>query len=112
MHCRTNDNTVITVEQAFEQQSNLRSLCADRGSSGLLSRSLYGAEETLKEYKAKNTQQRRATQKNKDRNKFSNRQGKLKDKIERKKGGVKVKRLKLRKKWQKVNKKPTIIGIT
>ena len=62
------------------------------------------AEETLKEYKAKNTQQRRQTQKNKDRMKFSNRAGKLKDKIDRKKGGNKVKRLKLRKKWQKVNK--------
>jgi hypothetical protein len=61
-------------------------------------------EECLKEYKAKNTMQRRATQKNKDRMKFSNRQGKLKDKIDRKKGGNKVKRLKLRKKWQKVNK--------
>ena len=61
-------------------------------------------EECLKEYKAKNTMQRRATQKNKDRQKFSNRQGKLKDKIDRKKGGNKVKRLKIRKKWQKVNK--------
>jgi hypothetical protein len=62
------------------------------------------AEEWLKEYKAKNTMQRRATQRNKDRNKFQNRQGKLKDKIERKKGGNKVKRLKMRKKWMKVNR--------
>ena len=58
----------------------------------------------LDEYKAKNTMQRKATQRNKDRMKFSNRQGKLKDKIDRKKGGNKVKRLKIRKKWQKVNK--------
>ena len=61
-------------------------------------------EECVKEYKARNTQQRRDTQRNKDRNKFSNRQQKLKAKIHRKKGGVKVKRLKMRKKWQKVNK--------
>ena len=61
-------------------------------------------EEDLEEYKAKNTMQRKATQRNKDRMKFSNRQGKLKDKIERKKGGNKVKRIKMRKKWQKVNK--------
>jgi hypothetical protein len=61
-------------------------------------------EEDLDEYKAKNTMQRKATQRNKDRMKFSNRQGKLKDKIDRKKGGNKVKRLKIRKKWQKVNK--------
>ena len=61
-------------------------------------------EECLKEFKARNTQQRRQTQKNKDRMKFQNRQGKLKDKIERKKGGNKVRRLKIRKKWQKVNK--------
>ena len=55
-------------------------------------------------YKAKNTQQRRATQRNKDKLKFHNRQGKLKAGIERKKGGNKVRRLKIRKKWQKVNK--------
>jgi hypothetical protein len=61
-------------------------------------------EECLREFKARNTQQRRKTQKNKDKLKFHNRQGKLKDKIERKKGGNKVKRLKIRKKWQKVNK--------
>ena len=61
-------------------------------------------ERKSKKYKAKNTQQRRKTQRNKDRMKFQNRQGKLKDKIERKKGGVKVKRLKLRKKWMKKNK--------
>ena len=61
-------------------------------------------EECIKEYKARNTQQRRATQRNKDRQKFQNRQGKLKAKIDRKKGGNKVKRLKLRKKWQRVNK--------
>jgi|TARA_B110000116_G_scaffold59471_1_gene50883 hypothetical protein len=61
-------------------------------------------EECLREFKARNTQQRRATQKNKDRNKFKDRQGKLKAKIDRKKGGNKVRRLKIRKKWQKVNK--------
>ena len=61
------------------------------------------AEEWLKEYKARTTQQRRQTQKNKDRLKFQNRSQKLKDKIERKKGGNKVKRIKLRKKWLKVN---------
>ena len=61
-------------------------------------------EECLREFKARNTQQRRATQKNKDRNKFKDRQGKLKAKIDRKKGGNKVRRLKRRKKWQKVNK--------
>jgi hypothetical protein len=62
------------------------------------------AERKSKKYKAKNTQQRRKTQRNKDRMKFQNRQGKLRDKIERNKGGVKVKRLKLRKKWMKKNK--------
>lgn len=61
-------------------------------------------EECLKEFKARNTQQRRQTQKNKDRQKFANRQDKLKAKIDRKKGGNKVRRLKIRKKWQKVNK--------
>ncbi len=61
-------------------------------------------EECLREFKARNTQQRRQTQKNKDRQKFSNRQDKLKAKIDRKKGGNKVRRLKIRKKWQKVNK--------
>ena len=62
------------------------------------------AERKSKRYKARNTQQRRKTQRNKDRMKFQNRQGKLQAKIERKKGGVKVKRLKLRKKWMKKNK--------
>ena len=62
------------------------------------------AERKSKKYKAKNTQQRRKTQRNKDRMKFQDRQGKLQAKIERKKGGVKVKRLKLRKKWMKKNK--------
>ena len=61
-------------------------------------------EEDLDEFKARNTMQRRATQIKKDRQKFSNRQDKLKKKIERKKGGNKVRRLKIRKKWQKVNK--------
>jgi hypothetical protein len=61
-------------------------------------------ERKSKKYKAKNTQQRRATQRNKDKLKFHNRQGKLKDKIERKKGGNKVRRLKVRKKWKKLNK--------
>ena len=61
-------------------------------------------EAWLIEYKAKNTQQRRKTQKNKDRMKFKNRGAKLKAKIDRKKGGNKVKRIKLRKKWMKKNK--------
>lgn len=50
VHFRPKDSLVITAEQAFEQQSNLRSLCAEREPAGLLSRSLYGAEEALKEY--------------------------------------------------------------
>ena len=58
----------------------------------------------LDEYKAKNTQQRRKTQFKKDRLKHSDRANKLKAKIDRKKGGAKVHRLKVRKKWQKVNK--------
>ena len=57
-----------------------------------------------KAYKARNTMKRRATQKVKDRQKFKNRQVKLKAKIERKKGGNKVKRLKMRKKWMRKNK--------
>ena len=57
-----------------------------------------------KAYKARNTMKRRSTQKVKDKQKFKNRQGKLKAKIERKKGGNKVKRLKLRKKWMRKNK--------
>ena len=61
-------------------------------------------EEDLDEFKARNTQQRRQTQLNKDRQKHSNRQDKLKAKIDRKKGGNKVRRLKVRKKWQKINK--------
>ena len=61
-------------------------------------------EEELVEYKARNTMQRRATQKNKDRQKFQNRAAKIKAKIERKKGGNKVKRIKLRKKWMRKNK--------
>ena len=58
----------------------------------------------LDEFKARNTQQRRATQFKKDRLKHSDRQTKLKAKIDRKKGGNKVHRLKVRKKWQKINK--------
>jgi hypothetical protein len=58
----------------------------------------------LEKYKARNTQQRRKTQKNKDRMKFKNRGAKLKAKINRKKGGNKVKRIKLRKKWMRINK--------
>ena len=61
-------------------------------------------EEELVEYKARNTMQRRATQKNKDKQKFQNRATKIKAKIERKKGGNKVKRIKLRKKWMRKNK--------
>tara|TARA_B100000953_G_C17898456_1_gene383556 strand:- start:236 stop:676 length:441 start_codon:yes stop_codon:yes gene_type:complete len=58
----------------------------------------------LDEFKARNTQQRRQTQFKKDRLKHSDRQTKLKAKIDRKKGGNKVHRLKVRKKWQKINK--------
>ena len=58
----------------------------------------------MEKYKARNTQQRRKTQKNKDRMKFKNRGAKLKAKIDRKKGGNKVKRIKLRKKWMRINK--------
>jgi hypothetical protein len=58
----------------------------------------------ISEYKARNTMQRRKTQKNKDRLKFSNRATKLRAKIDRKKGGNKVKRIKMRKKWMRKNK--------
>ena len=61
-------------------------------------------DDTLDEYQARNTMQRRKTQKNKDRMKFKDRGAKLKAKIERKKGGVKVKRIKMRKKWMRKNK--------
>ncbi len=61
-------------------------------------------EEALKEYQAKNTMQRRSMQRNKDRNKFKDKQKKRLDKIERNKGGNKVKRKKLRGKWMRVNK--------
>jgi hypothetical protein len=58
----------------------------------------------LTEYKARNIQQRRKTQKVKDKDKFKNRAVKMKAKIERKKGGNKTKRIKLRKKWMRKNK--------
>ena len=61
-------------------------------------------DERLERYKPRNTQQRRKTQKNKDRMKFKGRAQKLKAKIDRKKGGNKVKRIKLRKKWMRKNK--------
>jgi hypothetical protein len=61
-------------------------------------------DEWLERYKPRNTQQRRKTQKNKDRMKFKGRAQKLKAKINRKKGGNKVKRIKLRKKWMRKNK--------
>jgi hypothetical protein len=61
-------------------------------------------DEWLERYKPRNTQQRRKTQKNKDRMKFKGRAQKLKAKIDRKKGGNKVKRIKLRKKWMRKNK--------
>jgi hypothetical protein len=60
--------------------------------------------EEIRKYKARNTMQRRKTQLTKDRGKFKNRQKKLKAKIERKKGGNKVRRIKLRKKWIRRNK--------
>jgi len=59
---------------------------------------------TVEAYKARNTMQRRATQKKKDQNKFKDRAVKMKAKIERKKGGNKVKRIKMRKKWVRINK--------
>ena len=62
------------------------------------------AKRKYKKYKAKNTQQRRKTQRNKDQMKFQDRQGKLQRRIHNKKGGVRVKRLKLRKKWMKKNR--------
>ena len=61
-------------------------------------------EDDLDEYQARNTQQRRKTQFKKDRLKHSDRQVKLKAKIDRKKGGNKVHRLKVRNKWKKINK--------
>jgi len=61
-------------------------------------------ENSPKRYQARNTQKRRKTQLNKDRNKFKDRSVKLKAKIDRKKGSNKVKRLKLRKKWIRRNK--------
>ena len=60
--------------------------------------------DTLDEYKARNTMKRRSTQRTKDKQKFQNRGDKLRAKIERKKGGVKVKRIKMRKKWMRKNK--------
>ena len=62
------------------------------------------AEKWLKEYKAKNTMQRRSMMRNKDRNKFKDKQKKRLDKIDRNKGANKVKRIKGRKKWLRVNK--------
>ena len=58
----------------------------------------------LDEYKARNTMQRRKTQVNKDRLKFSNRSQKLRDKIDRNKGANKVHITKLRKKRLRINK--------
>jgi len=58
----------------------------------------------LTEYEARTTQQRRKTQKIKDQGRFKNRAVKLKAKIERRKGGNKVKRKKLRKKWIQKNR--------
>ena len=60
--------------------------------------------DSLDEYKAKNTMQRRSTQRVKDKQKFQNRGDKLRAKIDRKKGGNKVKRIKMRKKWMRKNK--------
>ena len=73
-------------------------------SQDLLSSDQDDEEDDLDEYQARNTQQRRKTQFKKDRLKHSDRQVKLKAKIDRKKGGNKVHRLKVRKKWQKINK--------
>jgi len=61
-------------------------------------------EEDLEEYTARNTQKRRSTQRAKDQQKFSNRAQKIKDKIHRNKGGVKVHRKKLRVKRLRINK--------
>ena len=64
----------------------------------------FDLEEGPKAYKAKNTMQRRKTQRTKDKQKFQNRGDKLRAKIDRKKGGNKVKRIKMRKKWMRKNK--------
>ena len=61
-------------------------------------------EECLKEYKARNTMQRKKTMRAKDMNKFKDRGKKLRDKIDRNKGGKKVKRIKMNKKRLRVNK--------
>lgn len=62
------------------------------------------AESWLKEYKARNTMQRKKTMRAKDMNKFKDRGKKLRDKIDRNKGGKKVKRIKMNKKRLRVNK--------
>jgi len=61
-------------------------------------------EECLKEYKARNTMQRKKTMRVKDMNKFKDRGKKLRDKIDRNKGGKKVKRIKMNRKRLRVNK--------
>ena len=58
----------------------------------------------IKRYVARNTNKRRLTQRSKDLNKFKDRAVKRKAKIDRKKAGNRVKRLKLRKKWIRRNK--------
>lgn len=58
----------------------------------------------IKRYVARNTNKRRLTQRKKDLNKFKDRSVKRKAKIDRKKAGNRVKRLKLRKKWIRRNK--------
>ena len=61
-------------------------------------------DENAKRYQAQNTNKRRLTQRKKDLNKFKDRSDKRAAKIDCKKAGNRVKRIKLRKKWTKKNK--------
>lgn len=94
------------ISEFFDMLDEEAELTEDCGACGKEPCGCDANDEKLDEkaYKARNTMKRRATQKVKDKQKFKNRQGKLKAKIERKKGGNKVKRLKLRKKWMRKNK--------
>ncbi len=58
----------------------------------------------IKRYVARNTNKRRLTQRKKDLNKFKDRSVKRMAKIDRRKAGNRVKRVKLRKKWIRRNK--------
>ena len=90
------DEEVIIIEWSDEEWRKLQNY----------ERAEIDAEEEicLREYKARTKAQRRKTIRVKDLSKFKNRADKLKKRIEYKKGGVKVHRKKVRKKWQRVNK--------